>query len=273
MKHLKTFEGLFDFFKKKGPVETNPEKIEIHKLCKKYKIQNYKIWFNEKTGKYTVNVSGPVDLSMQKLTQIPITFGVVNGFFDCSLNNLTDLTNAPFRSGHGFSCKNQYGNTLTSLKGAPKEVEYIFDCSNNDNLISYEYGPEIVGGTINLSYTNMTSLDNLPDNIHSIWFYGTPLALLFSYANLDSNDVIHDTEVFDLFREYDPIHPASTDTIDLPLVGTTLKNNKPILYVERFVGFLQALEDENLNTTISLLSGGQECNVRSKLKQFYNLID
>ena len=50
MKYIKTYEGLFDFFKKK---ETDPKKIEIIKLCKEYNITKYTI-----NDDYSIDVDG-----------------------------------------------------------------------------------------------------------------------------------------------------------------------------------------------------------------------
>ena len=37
MVYLKTYEGIFDFLKRK-PKETDPKKIEINNLCKEYML-------------------------------------------------------------------------------------------------------------------------------------------------------------------------------------------------------------------------------------------
>ena len=72
---------------------------EIHDICKKYYIRNYKI-----NPDGSIDVNGNVDLSYMGLTKIPLKFNKVNGWFDCSYNK------------------------LTSLEGCPKEVEWSFYC-------------------------------------------------------------------------------------------------------------------------------------------------
>lgn len=90
----------------------------------------------------TVDVPNHVYLSSQldTLEYFPVQFGVINGSFHC--NNLN----------------------LSSLKGAPYEVEGDFDCSSN-KLISLEYAPSIVHKDFNCSYNLLKSLKGCPKNI------------------------------------------------------------------------------------------------------------
>ena len=77
-------------------------------------ITNYKI--NEDL---TVDVNTGVYIDNKNLSEIPVKFGIINGNFNCSFNN------------------------LISLKGSPEIVGRSFDCSYN-KLISLEYAPEII---------------------------------------------------------------------------------------------------------------------------------
>ena len=62
-------------------------------------------------------------------------------------NNITSLTNGMFIwttvDGH-FNCS--YCNSLTSLKGAPKEVNGAFYCYSCKSLTSLEGAPKVVSG-------------------------------------------------------------------------------------------------------------------------------
>jgi len=55
-----------------------------------------------KDGTYDVNSS--VDLRGANLTELPMKFGKVNGFFDCAYNNLTSLDRCPKEVRGDFYC-------------------------------------------------------------------------------------------------------------------------------------------------------------------------
>ena len=99
--------------------------MEIKDICEKYNIKNYTIVDG------LVNVNGDVDLSYKKLTEIPLRFGRVTGYFDCGNNKLTTLKGSPlYVSGH-FYCSD---NNLTNLKYSPIEVGGDYYCGFNNNL-------------------------------------------------------------------------------------------------------------------------------------------
>jgi len=56
-------------------------KYEIEDWLKQSKIEKYIILDN-----LTVNVIGNVDLANQNITEIPVKFNIINGFFNCSFN-------------------------------------------------------------------------------------------------------------------------------------------------------------------------------------------
>ena len=92
----------------------------IKGVCKKYKIENYRI----ENG--LVHVNGPVNLNHSNLVSLPVRFGKVNSWFDCSRNYLTSLEGSPIECGDFYCGK----NSLTSLLGAPDKVKY-FSCWHN----------------------------------------------------------------------------------------------------------------------------------------------
>ena len=81
--------------------------VEIKKIL--YGVEN---WSINKDG--LVDVNGDVKLNFKGLTKLPLQFGRVTGNFDC------------------------YGNDLTTLEGAPREVGDHFDCSHN-YLIAFNF--------------------------------------------------------------------------------------------------------------------------------------
>jgi hypothetical protein len=125
---------------------------DLDSICKKWDINNYTI----KDG--LVYVDGDVYLYERKLTKLPLNFGEVSGYFDCSFNELTSLEGAPSRVGGNFDCS---WNNLTNLEGAPEVVERGFYCYNN-KLTSLKGGSKVRGTTY------------LADNNKLINFYGFP---------------------------------------------------------------------------------------------------
>ena len=91
------------------------EDKEINEICEKYNIKNYKI------NNGLVDVDCSVYLFYNELTELPLNFGEIRGFFDCS----------------------RYG--LTTLKGCPTRVDGNFYCSVN-KLTKLDYLPEFIGG-------------------------------------------------------------------------------------------------------------------------------
>ncbi len=124
--------------------------------------RNIKCKFNvDKNG--LVNVTGRCDVNInnQNLTQIPVKFGVVKGYFSCSNNNLTSLEGAPSWCSD-FNCS--YNPNLTNLEGAPSIVRGWFDCSNNPNLTSLVGAPSKVW-EFYCSNTGITSLEGSPREV------------------------------------------------------------------------------------------------------------
>jgi hypothetical protein len=107
----------------------------IQELCKRYRIKNYTI-----NSDGTIDVNGSVHLYDESLTELPLRFNKVTGYFDCSDNKLTSLKGSPRWIGGGFYCDH---NQLTSLEFSPDYVGGSFWCSNNqltDNYCDVEIG-------------------------------------------------------------------------------------------------------------------------------------
>ena len=80
--------------------------------------------------------------------------------------NITSLTNGAFvwKKTKWFYCF--YCDNLTSLEGAPKEVNGDFDCSFCDNLTSLEGAPKKVGGKFNCyNCSSLKSLEGSPKEV------------------------------------------------------------------------------------------------------------
>ena len=118
------------------------------------------------SGRWTLNpTTGLVDVAGNFVCYEQdfkgVKFGVIEGGFDCSNNNLTSLEGAPQHVGGNFYCSN---NHLTSLKGAPQHVERGFYCYNN-HLTSLEGAPQHVGGDFDCSNNHLTSLEGAPQHV------------------------------------------------------------------------------------------------------------
>ena len=72
-------------------------KKEIQQWLIDMKINNYVIHDD-----LTVDVYDNINLIDKKLNKIPIKFGVINGYFNCSYNYLTSLENFPQEINGGF---------------------------------------------------------------------------------------------------------------------------------------------------------------------------
>jgi hypothetical protein len=108
----------------------------IHDICKRYNITNYTI-----NGNGSIDVNGYVNLINKGLTELPLTFNKVTGYFDCGKNRLTSLKGSPKWVGGFFYCDN---NQLTSLEFSPEYVGGWFSCEFNDLIDNYSE-TEIVG--------------------------------------------------------------------------------------------------------------------------------
>jgi hypothetical protein len=102
-------------------MELTKEQIEfLDKVCKR-------TWTLNSEGK--VDVNGAVDMSTINLTEIPVKFGRVDGYFDCRENKLTTLKNCPVYVGGDFYCSH---NKITTLEYFPDYIELLFSIQGND---------------------------------------------------------------------------------------------------------------------------------------------
>jgi hypothetical protein len=127
----------------------------ISLICKQYGITNYTI-----NPDGSIDVDDDVDLYGFDLTELPLTFNKVTGYFDCGVNNLTTLKGCPRWVGGNFNC---YNNQLTSLEFSPDYVGGDFDCEYN-NLTNNYCDTEILGDF----YTSLKQ-DGLTEDNYNEW--------------------------------------------------------------------------------------------------------
>ena len=160
MRYLKLFESFED----------------IKEFCRKYNID------------YTINPDGSIDVNSsislynKGLTKLPLKFNKVNGWFDCSWNNLKTLEGSPIEVNGNFSC---VYNKLTSFEYAPKIIRGDFNCENN-NIKTFEYFPSYVKGDF--------WCDNNP--IYKVWNL---------FRDTTKIELLND---FDIFRDEDTDIPS-----------------------------------------------------------------
>jgi hypothetical protein len=128
------------------------ERQDIIKICEKYKIKNYTI-----NDDGSIDVDGDVDLTGCNLTELPLIFNKVTGWFDCGNNNLITLKGCPKWIGDSFRC---CYNRLSSLEFGPEWVADSFRCSDNQ-LTSLEFAPNYVGDFFSCGDNQLT--DNYCD--------------------------------------------------------------------------------------------------------------
>jgi len=117
--------------------ESYQSESEVDRICKKWGIENWSLVDG------LVNVDGDVHLQDKGLTELPLKFGTVTGYFDCEMNKLTSLVGCPNRVGCSFHCSS---NNLRSLVGCPKSVGGNFWC--NGNNIREFTGIKYIGGRL-----------------------------------------------------------------------------------------------------------------------------
>ena len=166
-------------------------KEKIRKFLHQNNIRKYEI-----NDDHTVDVYQTVDLRSRNLTEIPIQFGIVEGAFNCSRNNLKTLNGCPRFIRGSFDCSyneltslehapeisntNVYGqkinsffkcdnNEIATLEGCPEIVKGYFDCSVN-NLTSLEGGPKVVYGNYSCGHNELISLEGAPEKVEGSFY-------------------------------------------------------------------------------------------------------
>ena len=150
------------------------DRIGIESWLSTYSIFRYTI--NEDMS---VDVDGGVDLINKNLTELPVRFRNVSGYFSCGKNKLTSLVGCPTIVGDGFYCNDNnltslvggpisvgvdfycYGNQLTSLVGCPVSVSGDFNCHKN-KLTTFKGGPEVIDGSFYCGVNELSSLEGCP---------------------------------------------------------------------------------------------------------------
>ena len=116
----------------------------------------------------SVDIFGDVSLKQKELSFLPFKFNKVEGYFECSQNNLESLQGAPKIVQGSFACND---NKLKTLQGAPQIVQGNFNCGHNLYLKSLEHCPRVIEGFFNCFNCDLVSFEGSPQvikgNFHS----------------------------------------------------------------------------------------------------------
>jgi hypothetical protein len=162
MRHIKPYNQLFE-----NTQELTQEQIDWLDDC----VGG--TWLvNPQTG--LVDVEGFFDCGDQGLSDFKgVRFGSVKEYFACSYNRITSLEGAPQNVNDTFNCSH---NRITSLEGGPQSVGKDFNCFGNQ-LTSLKGGPQSVGRYFNCSNNQLTSLEGAPQTVGGyLYCSGNPIS-------------------------------------------------------------------------------------------------
>jgi hypothetical protein len=262
MKYIKTYEGLFDYFKKESKdkrTKTKQIKQGLTKLINDYKLRidnnwsrtlipisgkgntqlntnDGKIWININDD-FTVDVAGNVAMRFGYDKDLPCKFNRINGNFFIELSfSIDDFIDKFPESVEGKLSITNCG--LDSLKNLPtKYVGKDFVCNSN-NLQTFEGLPEHIVGDIDADSNDIYTCEFLENFEGGVSLYLNPIQYVqFLNGNfvqtlqeiLISNS---ENDMYDLFKACDPIHPPLKE------------GGKPIIYLNRMEAFANELDIE-----------------------------
>ncbi len=286
MKYIKTYEGFFDFLKKKKPEKGDILKKILNRVLLypgEQHVPNYTINPDE-----TVDVNGKVDIESITNEYLDllkkIKFRNIYGNFNIGripyLKYLPE--SCPDYVEYEFYCGK---DDLVSLKNSPKEVGDDFDCSDN-KLSTLEFCPEKITGSFYFQSNNIYNFDFFPKVIDGQFYcYNNPiynLCVLFLSIGQDYHQHAGGFDMnykkIEMFNAYDPTRPPEKE------------GEKPILYLDIFSLFLDEYKvtdsksiddiDNNLNIYTSNIfdyykvmnSNGSICAAKEITKVIMSII-
>lgn len=128
----------------------------IKALCKQFNIIEYHI-----NPDMTVDVNQNVNISNRRLSELPLQFGRIEGYFTCSDNQLTSLKGSPHMVSGSFYCNH---NILLDLKHSPTSVGGDYMCNSN-LLTSLDGVPFMIHGSFYCGINKLVSFDSFPPRI------------------------------------------------------------------------------------------------------------
>jgi len=116
-------------------------------------------------GEYTIddgkiNVKGNVKL--RGLSYLPISFGVVDGDFNCSFCGLLDMTGTPHTITGNMEAQS---NKFLNLSGCPENIGGNLVLNGNRTLMNLSGCPKNINGTLDLYGCNLAILQGIANTI------------------------------------------------------------------------------------------------------------
>ncbi len=143
----------------------------IKDLCVTYNIQKYSI-----NPDFSINVDQNVNISNRGLTEIPLNFNKVSGYFSCSDNQITSLEGCPDTVLGSFYCNH---NLLTDLEFSPRIISNDFMCGDNQ-LTTLKGAPDVINGTFYCGSNPLKDIEYLPRFIrHRVHIIGVEKELYY----------------------------------------------------------------------------------------------
>lgn len=138
-----------------------------------YKISNYIIHPD-----MSVDVNDNVDISNKNLDFIPVNFNRIEGFFNCSHNNFSDLSSGPKIVIKTLACR---FNKIKSLSNCHVQVGWAMDCEHNE-LTSLDAKGITINGNLYLTHNPLTSFESLNMDLKGSLVFSNSYKLL-DYQN------------------------------------------------------------------------------------------
>ena len=237
MRYIKTYEGLFDFFKgkkkddNKTPEEKQKDLMDVFLSNCDYKVNpdmSVDVWGDVIKSETHRLSSEMTDFSLK---EFPIKFNVVNGDFNFAKTKLRSLRLGPKRVTGDFECSYNY---LKTLEGSPEYVGGNYSVRSIGHLYSDEFCirtlegcPKHVGGYIDFSGYGVYTFEFFPDFLGGdIICKDNPIQYIWK--------MFQDKNMIEAFNAYDCIRP--------PEVEGDIFKHKPILYVDFLEMFLDELD-------------------------------
>ena len=128
-------------------------------------VGRLKLYFDTETRRWDSAKDINIDLRYAGLTRLPLNFGYIGGWFDCSDNKITSLKGLPEK----FRDLNASYNNLTNMIGCPTELKRL--TVFNNKLTSLEGSTQNQLSVFSCSNNNLTSLDGGPMNVFKYYCY------------------------------------------------------------------------------------------------------
>ena len=201
----------------------------------------------------SVDVQENVNLSNCNISEIPIQFATIDGYFDISDNQLQNLKNSPKVVLGNFFCNN---NQLTSLSGSPEYIKGSFECRDNrlNNLLGIT---QKIGGRVDCRSNHLITLDGIAEKLAG--------ALICCFNKISSLKCAPKIMVSELICNYNPIQITEPIEIDFLHNSQLIHRCKKEEKIKIFDSFYQYQYINTKDYTLRL-DGKQFKEVMDKLR-------